>query len=548
MYGSWVRVPAGSLSKSKPPDNQGVFYFIFSTFLGDSQPNFAYMEVKKLAISIQPKITGKKVLLMAWINMNQTEMIHSPSGSFDPTNDTMINFIDRFQKRYVRIVVSTGISIPKEFWDSNRRIGRAPYQDCMKEAEAFTSYVNVLYQSMVSSGIEVDKILLKEKIQEHIIPQVKVNKRKKTSPTTDVKIPRYFGKKYKGIPTLLLDYVLWKVDEYEKRAYFETKISSSTLTTYRKFANRVKEYQFESKKIIDLMETTNEDALDFISYFTHKKKADGSQFYAFNTLSDIKKTIKLFIRKAKIEDNIPVPADLMGKRFTNSWEREEDPYLNFEQLDLLRNLTFTQEKQYLRKVRDMFLIGCNAGTSFIDLINLHHIYPTTPKGFQFRYTRVKTSKTISVPVKRKYVMDIYKEYGERFDFKISEQKFNQYLREVCRLAGLDEPAEKITRDPITGNKIEVKTKFIHLDKLTGKEVIVNDSLRLWQRISSKCMRKTFASNEVREYRTEFNVLREYTGHSDDKTLKTYIMLNDGEYYNLINTAKNKKWKGHGHLW
>ena len=196
----------------------------------------------------------------------------------------------------------------------------------------------------------------------------------------------------------------------------------------------------------------------------------------------------------------------------------------------------------------MFLIGCNAGTSFIDLINLHHIYPTTPKGFQFRYTRVKTSKTISVPVKRKYVMDIYKEYGERFDFKISEQKFNQYLREVCRLAGLDEPAEKITRDPITGNKIEVKTKFIHLDKLTGKEVIVNDSLRLWQRISSKCMRKTFASNEVREYRTEFNVLREYTGHSDDKTLKTYIMLNDGEYYNLINTAKNKKWKGHGHLW
>ena len=116
------------------------------------------------------------------------------------------------------------------------------------------------------------------------------------------------------------------------------------------------------------------------------------------------------------------------------------------------------------------------------------------------------------------------------------------------MAGLDEPAEKYTIDPITGNRIEVKAKVTHFDKRTGKDVQVDDSMRLWQRISSKCMRKTFASNEVRVYRTEFNVLREYTGHSDDQTLKTYIMLTEGEYYNLINTTKNKKWKGNGHLW
>ena len=506
------------------------------------------MEVKKLAISIQPKITGKKVLLMAWISMNKTELIHKPSGIFDPTSGTIKSLNDGYQKRYVRIVVSTGISIPKEFWDPARRKGKAPYQDCMNEAEAFAGYVNELYQSMVSSGLEVDKILLKEKIQEHIIPQVKVNKRKKTSPTTGVKIPRYFGKKYKGIPTLLLDYINWKVEEYERLGYIVSKISSSTLVTYRKFASRVRDYQIETKNVIDLMQTTNDDVIDFVSYFTHKKKADGSPFYAFNTLSDIRKSIKLFIRKAKIEDNMPVPADLMGKKFTNSWEREEDPYLTFDQLDLIRNLKFTEDKQYLRRVRDMFLIGCNAGTSFVDLVNLHHIYPTIPNGYHFRYTREKTNKPISVPVKRQYVMDIYHEHGERFDFQISEQKFNQYLREVCKLAGLDEPAEKYTIDPITGNRIEVKAKVTHFDKRTGKDVQVDDSMRLWQRISSKCMRKTFASNEVRVYRTEFNVLREYTGHSDDQTLKTYIMLTEGEYYNLINTTKNKKWKGNGHLW
>ena len=506
------------------------------------------MEVRKLAISIQPKVTGKKVLLMAWINLNQVEITHTPSGNFNNVTGEFENFVVAHKKKYVRVVVSTGISIPKEFWDQKLRIGKSPYHDCMKEAEAFADYINELYQSMVSSGIEVNKILLKNNIQEFIIPQVKVNKRKKTSPTAGVKIPRYFGQKYKGIPTLLLDYINWKIDEYEKRGYFETKISASTITTYRKFANRVRDYQLETNNIIDLMETTNDDALNFISHFTHKKKADGSPFYAFNTLSDIKKTIKLFIRKAKIEDSIPVPADLMGKRFTNSWEREEDPYLNFEQLDRIRMLVFSEEKNYLRRVRDMFLIGCNAGTSFIDLVNLHHIYPTTPKGFQFRYTREKTNKPISVPVKRQYVMDIYQEHGQRFDFKISEQKFNQYLREVCKMAGLDEPSEKYTIDPITGSRIEVKAKIAHFDKRAGKEIIVDDSLRLWQRISSKCMRKTFASNEVREYRTEFNVLREFTGHSDDHTLKTYIMLTDGEYYNLLNSKKKIKWKGNGHLW
>jgi hypothetical protein len=510
------------------------------------------MEVKKLAISIQPKITGKKVLLMAWVSMGQHQTIVDNRKIIlsRGLNATMRNKnrIGVPLKVYERVIVSTGISIPIEFWDSKKRIAISPYNECLKEAETFAEHINHLYQAMIASGIDVDKGLLKEKIKEHIIPQIKANKRRKTSPINNVKIPGYFGKKHKGIPTLLIDYIQWKIEEYERLGYIITKISSSTIVNYRKFAGRIRDYQLETKNIIDLMETTNDDVINFVSYFIHKKKADGSPFYAFNTLSDIRKSIKLFIRKAKIEDSLPVPADLIGKRFTNSWEREEDPYLTFKQLDQIRNLAIPEEKQYLRKVRDMFLIGCNAGTSFVDLVNLHHIYKTTSDGFQFRYTRSKTNKTISVPVKRKYVIDIYKNHGERFDFNISEQKFNKYLREVCKLAGLDEPSEKKTRDPITGNKFEVKAKAVHFDTLTGKEVIVNDTLRLWQRISSKCMRKTFASNEVREYRTEFNVLREYTGHSDDKTLKTYIMLDDGEYFNLMNSITKKKWKGNGHLW
>lgn len=120
-------------------------------------------------------------------------------------------------------------------------------------------------------------------------------------------------------------------------------------------------------------------------------------------------------------------------------------------------------------------------------------------------------------------MEINKNSTQGFNFNLSSTKFNKHLRSVCLLAGLTEPVEQFTQCPITG-----EPKKIMVKRANGKMEVP----RLYETVSSKCMRKTFASNEVRQYSTPLSVVKRWTMHANESALMTYIMLDDNDYYRL----------------
>jgi hypothetical protein len=102
--------------------------------------------------------------------------------------------------------------------------------------------------------------------------------------------------------------------------------------------------------------------------------------------------------------------------------------------------TLTFPATRLCRVRDLFLIGCHTGLRFSDFTELKPgNFKKTADGKE--YIEMMTQKTgvkVTIPVKSE-VREILTRYAYQPPKAISNQNFNEYLKEVGQLAGLTEP-------------------------------------------------------------------------------------------------------------
>lgn len=171
-------------------------------------------------------------------------------------------------------------------------------------------------------------------------------------------------------------------------------------------------------------------------------------------------------------------------------------YLYQNELQELYEYDFSKNVR-LTKVRDLFCLACTTGLRFSDLSRLgtEHI-----QNGAIDMKAFKNRKRIYIPLidMSKSILDKYSiKDGETIKYqlpKISEQKYNKYLKEACGLAGLNRPIEvsrvvagkKIyTKEPLhnhVSSHIAVKTFITHcIEKkiepkmvaiMTGKSVKV----------------------------------------------------------------------------
>ena len=116
------------------------------------------------------------------------------------------------------------------------------------------------------------------------------------------------------------------------------------------------------------------------------------------------------------------------------------------------------------------------------------------------FTQVKTDKIMTIPLHRK-IMEILKKYNGDFPKKISDQKYNEHIKKVCKAAKIEELINGVKFDPITKKKVE---------KLYEKCELV----------SSHIGRRSFASNNYGIIPTSF--LMYVTGHTTEGMFLTYI--------------------------
>ncbi|SMC33573.1 site-specific integrase [Moheibacter sediminis] len=115
-------------------------------------------------------------------------------------------------------------------------------------------------------------------------------------------------------------------------------------------------------------------------------------------------------------------------------------YLTVEELAKLEQHQFFQIR--LQQVADMFIFCCYTGLAYNEMahIQLKHIV----KGFDgndwIKMVREKTQREISIPIlpKSAKIIEKYQDVDSPYIFaKISNQKFNSYLKEIATIVGIN---------------------------------------------------------------------------------------------------------------
>ena len=162
------------------------------------------------------------------------------------------------------------------------------------------------------------------------------------------------------------------------------------------------------------------------------------------------------------------------------------------------DLTPQQQKTY-DHVRDLFCFGAYTGQRWSDIERLDR--PEVHEDI-WSFTAFKTKKETEIDLIgfAAPALDILKKYDYQLP-RISLQKFNLYLKEAAKVAGID-TLTKITR--YSGDK----------------EIIMSGPKHEY--LGSHTARKTCVSILLNNYNMNVTHVLEITGHSDLKTLQKYI--------------------------
>jgi integrase len=225
------------------------------------------------------------------------------------------------------------------------------------------------------------------------------------------------------------------------------------------------------------------------------------QKYATNTITRTIKFIKTVCYHAKLND---IETNKQLDNVKANYEKIEKIFLTPEDLDKIEKKQLDAE--YLDNARDWLLISCETGQRVSDFMRFEKSMirkKENNKGILkplIEFTQIKTGKIMSIPLSKK-VMDILNKRGGEFPRQISDQKYNDYIKEVCKIAEVNYT--------VKGSKID--------SEINRKQ---SGTFEKWELVTSHIGRRTFATNNYGNIPT--SILIYMTGHSTEKMFLEYI--------------------------
>ncbi|MCR9066094.1 MAG: site-specific integrase [Cytophagales bacterium] len=174
-------------------------------------------------------------------------------------------------------------------------------------------------------------------------------------------------------------------------------------------------------------------------------------------------------------------------------------YLTPEDLQKIRTANITSDA--LQNARKWLLLSCYLGQRGGDFLSITKSQIVKINGKSFVDLRQeKGDKPVYVYLTKEAQEILLANNGE-FPRKLSTQKYNKYIKEVCKLARLD--------DIVFGSKINSETK--------RKEV---GNFPKWELVTSHIGRRSFATNYYTKIPTP--LLMAQTGHTTESVFLKYI--------------------------
>lgn len=221
-------------------------------------------------------------------------------------------------------------------------------------------------------------------------------------------------------PTLIE--CLWHL--YEVIAEDKT-LAKCTLDSYKNRCKNIESW-------LHSIEKTHIRIVHFDKYYAEK-------FYMYmiqkgDSVAHIANHLK-FIRRA-----VTYASEVFGTRKTSVYsfkvksDKKAQIYLRPEEVNRIKNKVIYNTS--LRKVRDLFLMQCYTGFSYIDLMRFTEVLIEQHNGILFiKYTRKKTGNTGLLPVLPE-AGTIISKYGGQLP-RMSNQSYNRLLKELAGLCEIE---------------------------------------------------------------------------------------------------------------
>jgi len=399
--------------------------------------------------------------------------------------ETLINLIYRYDGK--RLKYSTSLKVPPEYWnDKKQRV---------RETIKFIHYQE--YNNILNSyEKKTEKIFLTFKeigryptIQEFRDELNKVSGKRVSNPDSPQELFSFIDYfKNKRVNTATKDY------------------ATSTLNYYSRLRDILLEYEKERRIKLEFHSFNIKFYDDFLEFLYSEPRC-----YSINYSGNVIKTLKTILNAA-VREGINFRPDY--KKFKKPKQEVDNIYLSIKELTTIFDYDFSDNPR-LERVRDLFIVGAFTGLRYSDFSNIKPEYIKTlhnDDGKELEVISLDTQKTgerVIIPL-HPFVKKIRIRYKEQthngFPPSMSNQKMNDYLKEVAKIVGLDE---------------EVQLK----KSRAGKQSILK--CRKYEVVSTHTARRSFATNAYKSGIPSIAIMQ-ITGHRTETAFMKYIKVTKEE--------------------
>ncbi len=403
------------------------------------------------------------------------------------TDNAGIKIRFRKGKKY-QFEISTGLKIKRRDWSTSKQKVKntvvATYKDVVNyKLLSLKTFIFDEFYRDDANGIKISQEWLKSKVYTHL-------------GKTDIE-------EYKA-DIYFLSFIKWHIEESKKRDNRLTgkKLSLRTIQSYETTLIKLDEYEKENDLKLKILDINLSFHSKFISFLNNRFKLNP------NTIGGYIDNIKAFCRSAELK-GIQINIEIKSRDFYSPQNKTNDIYLDENEINSIFNLDLNYSAR-LGNARDWLIIGLWTGLRVSDLLKLNK---NNLKNDFIHVTTFKTSTPVVIAI-HGHIKEILENRGGEFPNLISDQKFNEYIKEVCKLSGINRITEgsKITALDINGKKVYRKT---------------NGRFPKYELVSSHICRRSFATNLYGKINTY--TIMQITGHKSERQFLEYIKTTSTEH-------------------
>lgn len=348
---------------------------------------------------------------------------------------------------------------------------------------------NVKDIEIINKKVEVNNEL--NKIENHILKAFdSTNIEDVSKEWLQQRIERYYN------PPLAATTIPNKLSEYAQY-YIDCKqheVSKATLTKYKTIKKKIEAMETERGKPYLISEINESFKNDFHKFYK-------SNSYSINTMHKELAFIKTFCKHAR-NNGIETSLQLDGLKLPQ--QKVEKIYLTFDEVAQIESTEL--ESVALNNARDWLIISCYTGQRVSDFLRFTKDMVRIEDGIKLiEFTQKKTNKKMSLALHPKVIELLEKNKGN-FPYKVSDQRYNEYIKEVARLS-------ELTAQTFGSKQKETAPE----SKIFRKE---SGHYPKYELITSHIGRRSYATNFYGKIPTA--LLMSATGHTTEAMFLQYI--------------------------